>query len=211
MLNRLFAFALIGLSAVLPLTAEADTPVAGKDYAVLDPAQPTSSGDRIEVLEIFGYWCIHCARLDPIIEKWKQQLPADVAVSYVPAIFQGGVDEVLARAFYTAETMGQLGQTHSAMFTKAAVDRSIRSAEDVIRFYADQGIDRAAFEATMNSFAVNAKVARTKQTLPRYGIEGTPAIIVAGKYRVSTDGGFERMLHVTEHLIEMERAAKAKG
>lgn len=215
MFNRVFAFALLGLAAACstpqPATAQAaDSLVEGTDYALLQPAQPTASGDKVEVLEVFGYWCIHCARFDPILSKWKAEQPADVAVSYVPAIFSGGVDEVFARAFYTAETMGVLDQTHGPLFTKAAVEHSIKSPEDILAYYADQGIDKANFEATMNSFAVNAKVARTKQTLPRYGIEGTPSIIVAGKYRVLTprEGGFERMLQVTEQLIARERASK---
>jgi thiol:disulfide interchange protein DsbA len=38
---------------------------AGKNYFVIDPPQPTSSGDKIEVLEVFSYACPHCAHFQP--------------------------------------------------------------------------------------------------------------------------------------------------
>lgn len=212
MLNRLFALALVGAVVACsgPVPAQADTLVAGKDYVELPQAQPTTSGDKIEVVEVFGYWCIHCAHLDPTIAAWKAKQPEDVAVSYVPAVFSGGIEEVFARAFYTAETMGLLDKTHTLMFTKAAVERSVRTPDDIIQVYVDAGVSKADFEATMGSFAVNAKIARTKQTLPRYQIEGTPTLIVAGKYKISVtrEGGFERMLQVADQLIARERAAK---
>lgn len=218
MFNRLFAVAALGLmaacSAPVPAVAQVAEPVAGTDYVELPAPAPTSSPGKIEVLEVFGYWCIHCAHLDPSLEKWKKTIPADVAFSYVPAIFSdGGVDEVFARAFYTAETMGVLDKTHSAMFTAAAVERRIQSPDAILDFYAEKGVDRGNFEATMSSFAVNAKVARTKQSLPRYAIDGTPAMIVNGKYRVLNrqDGGWERTLQIVDFLVAKERAAAGKS
>lgn len=208
--NRVLAVAMLGLASACqaqsPAPAAAAGFVAGTDYDLLDPVQPTATGDKIEVFEVFGYWCIHCATADLAIKSWLAKLPADVMFSYVPAIFSGEVHEIYARAFYTAETMGVLGKTHAGMLKAAAVDRTIKSPEDIIAFYVAQGIDRGAFEATMNSFAVNAKIARNKQSLPRYGIAATPTMIVAGKYRVM--GGAEQMLKVVDFLIEKERAAK---
>jgi thiol:disulfide interchange protein DsbA len=209
MFSRLFALALIAAAPVaMAQTPAADGLVEGRDYSVIDPPQPTADRSKVEVLEVFGYWCIHCAHLDPILEKWKQRLPADVDFRYVPAIWQGGVDEFFARAFYTAETMGVLDTTHSPMFTAAAVDRKLRGPDDILDFYADQGIDRAQFEATMNSFTVNAKVARVKQTLPRYGIEGTPTLIVNGKYKTMARQGatMNDLMATVDKLIARERA-----
>lgn len=215
MLQRIFAFALLTLTAAChaqtPAPTVADAYQAGRDYQLIEPPVPTSSGDKIEVQEIFGYWCIHCAHADPVIKEWKVGLPADVAFSYVPAMYQpGGVEETFARAYYTAETMGLLDKTHTAMFQATAVERKIRSADDIIQLYVDQGVSKADFEATMNSFAVNAKVARVQQNLPRYKISGTPTMIVNGKYRVMAPqgGSFEAMLKIVDFLVAQERAAK---
>jgi protein dithiol oxidoreductase (disulfide-forming) len=215
MLYRLLATAAFGLAALAP-QAQAQTPAAdglveGRDYTLVQPAQPTASSDKIEVLEVFGYWCIHCANLDPSLERWKKTLGADVQFSYVPAIWQGGVDEYFARAFYAAETMGVLEKVHSPMFIGAAVERTLNSPETILDFVAEKGgVDRAEFEAMLTSFTVNAKVNRVKQTLPRYAVDGTPAIIVNGKYRIMALQGMsmDRMLEVTDKLIARERAAK---
>ncbi|MCK7593371.1 thiol:disulfide interchange protein DsbA/DsbL [Pseudomarimonas salicorniae] len=214
MLTRLFALALFAASPLaLAQSPAADGLQEGREYTVLEPAQPTADKSKVEVLEVFGYWCIHCAHLDPVLEKWKKGIPSDVDFRYVPAIWQGGIDEFFARAFYTAETMGVLDTTHSAMFTAAAVDRKLQSTDDILDFYADQGVNREQFEATMNSFTVNAKVNRVKQSLPRYAIEGTPTLIINGKYKVMARQGMtmEDVMSVVDKLIARERAAMKQG
>jgi len=163
------------------------------------------------VVEVFGYSCVHCAHLQPVVDAWKPKLASDVQFVYMPAVF-GGVWEVYGRAFYAAETMGLLDKTHSALFNALHVERRpVRSVEDVAAFYADYGTTQDEFMAAMQSFAVNAKIARAQQVVPRYGVEGTPSMIVNGKYRVMSpvQGGFPRMLEVVDALIAKERAAMA--
>jgi thiol:disulfide interchange protein DsbA len=60
----------------------------------------------------------------------------------------------------------------------------------------------------MHSFAVTAKLARAKQFLLASGVEGTPTVIVDGKYRV-TGKNDEDVLRITNQLIAQERAANA--
>src|SRR5690606_36654359 len=181
----------------------------GRDYFPIEPAQPTTSDDKIEVVEVFGYSCVHCATLQPFVDAWKPKLADDVEFTYMPAVF-GGIWEVYGRAYYTAETMGVLEKTHSDLFKALHVERRpIRSLEDVAAFYGDYGVDPEEFLGTMQSFAVNAKIARATQTVQRYGVEGTPTMVVNGKYRVPAprEGGFERQLQIVDQLVEMERAA----
>jgi protein dithiol oxidoreductase (disulfide-forming) len=47
--------------------------------------------------------------------------------------------------------------------------------------------------------------------IPRYQIEGTPTLIVAGKYRVTTKsaGGHGFMFDVVDFLVAKETAARA--
>ncbi len=210
MLTRLLALVLLGAAtACSAQTAPpAETYTAGKDYFVIEPAQPTSSGDKIEVLEVFGYSCSHCASFEPKIAAWKKTLGADVSFNYMPAMF-GGIWETFARAYYTAETMGILDKTHEAMFKAVHVEKTIAAVEDISAFYASHGVNAEEFAATMNSFAVNAKVGRSQQQVPRYGVSSTPTMIVAGKYRIEANAPntHERMLQVADFLLAKERAA----
>ena len=225
---RLRSFAmplLLAVSALVTLPAFAQAPAtaapaaggelyqAGRDYFPIEPAQPTSSGDKIEVLEIFGYSCIHCANLAPQLTTWKKTLGDDVHFDYMPAVF-GGVWTVFGRAFYAAQTMGVLEKTHDPLFVALHTEkRQIGSLDDLGAWYAEHGVDKAQFLATMESFAVNGKIAHAQEAVPLYGVEGTPSMIVNGKYRVVSprEGGFTKMLEITDWLIARERAARKAG
>lgn len=208
--------ALLCLSALLfSAAAPAQTikPVEGQDYQLIDPPVPTRADGKIEVVEVFGYSCSHCANFAPIITEWKESQPEDVKVEYVPAVF-GGIWEIYARVYYTAEAMGVVDTTHDALFKALHTERrQIGKLEDIADFYAEHGVDKEQFLSTIDSFVVNSKIGEARTRVAGYGVEGTPTIIVAGKYRVMAprEGGYPRMLAVTDALIERERAANASA
>ncbi|MBB1061360.1 thiol:disulfide interchange protein DsbA/DsbL [Marilutibacter spongiae] len=190
-------------------------PVAGTDYVEIAGGQPYApSMGKIEVVEIFGYTCPHCAHFEPLFESWTAKQPADVKVVPLAAPF-GGYWEPYARAFYAAEALGVLEPSHAAMFNAIHVDRSmpapptVASNEQIAAFYTKYGADPKKFASTMNSFAVNAKLKRVGQFLARSGVESTPDLVVNGKYRVIGGQSFEDRLRITDHLVAMERAAMA--
>jgi thiol:disulfide interchange protein DsbA len=184
---------------------------AGRDYFEITPAQPTASGDKIEVVEVFGYPCIHCAHAAPVIREWSHGLGPDVQLTFMPAVF-GGAWEAFGRAYYTAETMGLVEKTHDKMFEAVHTEkRQFRNLEDIAAFYAEYGVSKEAFLAGLQSFPVNAKIAQAIEQVQAYGVEGTPTMVVNGKYRVMSPGGengFEKMLQIVDFLIAKERAAK---
>lgn len=214
MLMRLFAAAAllastVACSAQVPAAANL---TAGTDYQLINPPVPSSApAGKVEVIEVFGYSCVHCATLQPVVNDWKSSLPEHVQFNYMPAVF-GGAWEVYARAYYAAETMGILEKSHDAIFKALHTDRKpIQSIEDVADLYTAYGVTREEFLASMQSFAVNAKIARAQQTVQRYAVDGTPAMIVNGKYRVMSprEGGFQRMLEIVDALVAQEHAAAA--
>jgi len=220
-MHRLIGILLLGLvsacsaespSGGTPPAAEPPRFVAGTDYTVLQPPQSTRAPvDKIELVEVFGYSCIHCAHLQPLINEWKPTLADDVHFEYVPAVF-GGVWEAYARVFYTAQTMGVLERSHDALFKAIHEESRFNSLEDVAGFYAQYDIDPQQFIATMSSFPVEAKVNEARERVPAWGVEGTPTMIVASKYRVTVprvDNGMQRMLEVVDFLIATERAERA--
>ncbi len=123
----------------------------------------------------------------------------------------GGNPEPFAKAFYAAESMGLLGKTHEAMFRAIHIDRSLAmqgaTAETIAAFYGKFGVDPAQFASTMASFAVDAKLKRANQFILRSGVEGSPTVVVDGKYRV-IGKTLEDTLRITDHLVAKERAAR---
>lgn len=186
---------------------------AGKNYFIIDPPQPTASGDRIEVLEIFSYACVHCAHFQPYADELKSKLPASAQFSYMPAIFNAQW-EAFARAYYTAQSLGVLEKTHQAMFDAVHRDkRQFRSFDDVAAFYGEHGTDVDKFKAASSSFEVESKLTRSRDLVPKFGVDGTPTIIVNGKYRITgaSAGGFPQIVALVDTLVKKELAAKAEA
>lgn len=184
-------------------------PVAGTDYVEIPGGQPFANAAGIEVAEVFAYWCGHCAAFDPLVNAWKARQPADVNFVAVPAVFNE--QDHFPRAFYASETMGTLEQTHTATFNAIHIEKKLRPNADpaaIAAFYGSLGLDQARFASTMQSFAVNANLGRARQFATRSGVEGTPSMIVNGKYRVIGGNSLEDILRITDHLVAMERAAQ---
>ncbi|UWX04143.1 thiol:disulfide interchange protein DsbA/DsbL [Pseudoxanthomonas sp. NC8] len=198
-------------AAPAPSAPTGPAPVAGVDYVEIangQAFQPTPG--KIEVAEVFGYTCPHCARFDPDFQAWKARQPADVAAIQVPAAF-GGYWTPYARAFYAAEALGVLPQSHDAMFAAIHLQHSLPvnanvTAEQIAPFYAQYGVDAKRFADTFNSFGVDAKINRAKQFAVKTKIESTPSVVVNGKYTVSVDQqGFGKMLDTVDWLVARER------
>lgn len=211
MLIRLLAAAALVLVSVSACAQGAHAPYqAGTHYFPIDPPQPTSAGDKVEVVEIFSYACIHCAHFEPHVASWKQKKPANVAFSYLPAVFNPSW-ETMARAYYAGEVLGIAEKAHQDLFDGIHVRRDVRNLDDIAKIYAKYGKTEQQFLDATKSFAVEMKINRAKQMVPRYGVDGTPTVIVAGKYRVTggSAGGMEKIFDVVNFLIAKEEAAKS--
>ncbi|MDO5505388.1 MAG: thiol:disulfide interchange protein DsbA/DsbL [Pseudoxanthomonas suwonensis] len=196
-------------AAVAAAAAAPATPlVEGTDYRRITDGQPIApQAGKIEVAEIFGYSCPACAAFQPLVGAWKRQLPADVNFVYVPAAFGGQWDD-FARAFYAAESLDLVDRTHDAMYQAVHVEQSIRNADAIPDFYVQKaGVSRDAFANAMKSFAVNGRMNRAKQFIQRSGVEGTPSLVVNGKYLVLGSSRDEQ-LRIANQLIAQERAAR---
>ncbi|MBL8255139.1 thiol:disulfide interchange protein DsbA [Pseudoxanthomonas japonensis] len=188
-------------------------PVAGKDYVEIPNGQPYAPlNGQVEVVEVFGYVCPACARFAPEIASWKKKQPADVRVSYVPVVF-GNVWAPYGKAFYAAQAKGLVDQTHDAVFIAIHLQRALpgegqppADPAQIAQWYAKYGVDAKEFVSLMNGFSTNAQIARGMQFAKNSGVEGTPTIIVNGKYRVTGGQTYADVLRIADHLIAMERA-----
>lgn len=205
---------LLALSPLSALAAPA-TPalVEGEDYEVIASPGPFARLDgRIEVVEMFGYTCPHCAHFEPTLEAWVKKLPKDVRFTPVPAAF-GGYWDSFARAYYAADQLGVAKRSHAAMFKALHEDGSLPmqnvSPDELAGFYTPYGVTAEAYKAALKSPAVEQKIQYARDFAKRTRVPGTPALLVNGKYLVKGDS-FDDMLRNTDALIARERAAKAR-
>ena len=211
---RLIPRLLLSLLVMLPLAACAATPanaplVEGKDYeriAKPGPFQPLAG--KIEVVEVFGYTCPHCAHFEPQLEAWAAKLPADVRFTPVPAAF-GGAWDAWALAYYAADEVGVAKRSHAAVFKALHEDGSLPmqnvSADELATFYATYGVSADRYKQALRGDAVQKKVAEARAFAQRTQVPGTPAIIINGQYLVRGTS-FEDQLRVASKLISEARA-----
>jgi thiol:disulfide interchange protein DsbA len=200
--------ALLCSSVILwPLAASAATYKEKIHYELVQPPQPTTTKDKVEVVEMFWYGCPHCNALEPYVERWLKRKPENAEFVRIPAVFRPSW-ELHARAFYTAEILGVLDKTHSAMFEAIHNQkRHLNTEEELMKFFAEHGVKNDDFKRVFHSFAVEAKVRRAKDLSQRYGIKGVPAIIVNGKYRTGAQlaGGNANIFKVVNFLVDKEK------
>lgn len=181
---------------------------SGQGYVVLkQPAPVDAPKGQIEVIEFFSYGCVHCMNFVPVFDQWVKAAPKDVAVRLEHVGFQSSF-EPLQRIYYSLLAMGAVGAVHDKVFKALQVERKrLDKPEVLFPWIAEQGLDRAKFEAVYKSFGVATQVRRAVQLQEDYRVEGTPALGIAGRYYTdgAMAGGFERMLQITNQLIEQER------
>ena len=186
--------------------------IEGKDYKVVSNPQPTSSGNKIEVLEFFFYGCSHCFHLHPELTAWEKKMPKDVALTLVPTIFNPGW-EPMAYTYYALEVLGKNHELHNDLYDAWNVKNINLSDESKISTFVSQhGVDAKKFGDAYHSFGVQSKIMRSKQLTQSYRISGTPTIIVDGKYLITGLLPADAIT-VLENLIEKvrkERGASKK-
>ena len=170
-------------------------------FVNVNPPQPTEPG-KIEVLEFFAYTCPHCAVLEPLVTKWKADLPSNVTFSSVPVAFNQAM-KPFQYFYYSLQAVGRL-DLHPKFFAALHQDKKrLFSQEAMIDWAVEQGVNRAEFTAAMDSFGVKSKATRADQLAKGYAIQGTPSIAVGGRYLTSPTeaGGYQETLDVASDLI----------
>ena len=203
--------ALMLFSALLaPAVNAGEAYVEGVHYEAISVPVSTGLTDKVEVVEVFGYLCIHCYSFDPMLGRWEKTKPADVDFKRVPAVFSTEWS-LMAQAFYTAETLGVADKMHEPLFEAIHIDRlNIRDEQVLAELFAEHAnVSALEFSKAYSAFSVKSRVQQARAKGSAYGITGVPTMVVNGKYRVDgrMAGSNENMLKVVDFLVAKEKAA----
>jgi thiol:disulfide interchange protein DsbA len=201
--------------------AQAETPEApaewqfteGTHYVRMVPTQPTVGGaDKIEVAEIFWYGCGHCYDFEAFINRWKENIPANVRFVRIPAVWNPLV-RLHAQLYYTEQVLVNNGKITDPDTFRAAVfaeyhrrGNRLASVDAIQDLFEKHGVSAEDFQNTWGSFEVSQKLRVAEDLGRRYGITGVPSIVVNGKYRTGAGeaGGYPRLLELIDELIVRE-------
>jgi thiol:disulfide interchange protein DsbA len=212
MIRRRLALALLLIASATPALAQGmlERFQSGVHYIPIQPAQPTPA-DRIEVIEVFSYACVHCNEFQGRVDTWYTNKPEDAVLRYLPAVFSQQF-AAYAAAYFAAEELGIAKAAHQPMYDKLWKEQKrFGSMQEIAEFYAGYGTTAEAFMAAVSAPAMQERLQKANAEAQAFGIEGTPTVIVAGKYRVSgaSAGGYDKVFEVVNFLIEKERAHRA--
>ena len=210
---KLLSMFFLALVLLVPsLNVNARSYEAGKHYEVLPKPVVTRNKNKVEVVEVFWYGCSHCFAFEPMVSAWKAKLPAYADFHQVPAMWNAPM-KLHAQGFYVAKSLGMLDKIHQPFFSLLNVEKKrVNDKEALAAFFARFGVDKATFDKTFNSFGVTSQLSLAESRAASYRIQGTPEMIVNGKYRISSSmaGSQAGMLDVASFLIEKEQAALPK-
>ncbi len=179
------AVAALGLVAATAFASPAD-PKLGAEYVQLATPQPTQVvGKKVEVIEFFMYHCPACNALEPTIAEWVKKQGDKINFKRVHMPYSG-VNDPEAHLYLTLEAMGKLDEVHPKVFKAIHIDRVRMNKDDVVIDWAvKNGLDKAKFMDTWNSFGVMTKLKRLPQTLDAYKVQSVPTLVVDGRYMTS--------------------------
>jgi thiol:disulfide interchange protein DsbA len=182
------------------------------EYRLIAP-QPVETGDRIEVIEFFWYGCPYCNELQPALEDWLKRKPPDVALRRIPVILKDNWAPH-ARIYYTLEALGETERLHQRVYHSYHVEELHMSRPDIMEQWAEKhGIERRKWLDAYYSPEVDARVARALQLTRRYDVQGTPSVVVDGRYLTSSSmtpsvRGVVPVLEDLVRLVRRDRGAK---
>jgi len=204
-------FALSSVSAVaasalsLPALAQGAAPKEGKDYVKLSKlAASDVPAGKVEVIEFFWYSCPHCNDFEPTFAAWAKAAPKNAVVRRVPVAFNASFVPQ-QKLYYALEGMGKLDELHARVFRAIHVERQNLAKDDAIFAWIGKqpGLDLAKFKEIYGSFTVANQVRRASELQDAYGVEGVPAMGVAGRYYTdgTRAGSMQGVLAVVNYLV----------
>ncbi|MCC6197607.1 MAG: thiol:disulfide interchange protein DsbA/DsbL [Burkholderiales bacterium] len=186
----------------------------GQHYIRLKNPMPVETGKNVEVIEFFSYGCPHCGELEPILQGWLKNKPADVTFRRIPVIFQPRWEN-LAKIYYTLDAMGQESKLSPEIFIALhAKGAKLWEEKEFLDWAASKGLDRAKVAEVFNSFAVTGRVNRSKQLAQAYGIQSVPTLVVDGKYQFGSERlpqGHASVPAALDALVQKARAERPKS
>jgi len=204
-MKKILSFAVIFLTAIYTNIAIANY-VANEDYVVLDKPVKTITGDKVEVRELFWYYCPHCFSVEPLVERWLKKLPDSAVFIRQPAVFSERWKNG-AIFYYVLEQLGEVDRLHGALFDAIHLHQTpFLDQEDFVDWLVDRGVDEKRANDAFKSFSVRIKVNKSKVNTVKYKTSGVPTFVVNGKYWVDAKhaGGEKRMFKVVNYLIQKE-------
>lgn len=186
--------------------------LAGK-YHLLET--PVKVAGEPAVVEFFSFYCPPCyafANQYGIEQGIRKVLPAGKRMNKYHVAFLGPLGAELTQAWSVALVLGIEAKVEPLLFEAVQVSRSLKTREDIRAVFGRAGVDGAEYDRLLASEAVRAKTEEQHGLFREFGVTGTPAVFVNGRYRVDNRGfRGESVAQFREEFVAAVDALLKKG
>jgi thiol:disulfide interchange protein DsbA len=199
--------------------SRADHWVEGKNYFSVDPA--TDTVDDRTIVEFFSFGCIACYEFHRDTGDALENIDDNVRIEYEPlSAIKRENWPMLQRAYFAGSTMHAPPQSIGAMYDAVWKSRRLSAYRDTKEdrlkplaelptiteastIYAGLGVSAQGFLAAAHSVRVEAQMLHADLLARKYGVTGTPTLIIGGKYRIDVEsaGGYRQMIDLAKWLL----------
>lgn len=187
--------------------------VEGQNYTVLANPIPQLQAGKVEVLEFFGYFCPHCAHLEPVLAEHVKSFKDDTYLRKEHVVW-GAEMQPLARLAAAVDMSGEKAANEPVF--NAIVNQKINLADvEVLKKWLGEqtAFDGKKVLAAFEAPESQARAAKMEELTNTFQISGTPTVIVGGKYQVKfTDwqSGMQTVDLLVDKVREEQKAAPAQ-
>lgn len=204
------AFTLVTLTGCFSESTQADnlTYLNGTHYTTLStPLPKRTAQDKVEVAELFWYGCPHCYHLEPVINKYLAQKPANVEFIRVPATLSPRW-AFHAKLYYVGQLLDPQGtkNVHAKIFDALQKqNRRIDNDDALKRFFVSLAYTNEQIDGVLKSMELDNLMRFATDYSARSGADSVPAIIVNGKYMTGPGMvGADNVIATLNHLTTKE-------
>ncbi len=180
MKNLLRTIAIISFG-ILSLQAATRDLVKGEDYEVMGP----KGSKTAEVMEFFNYACGHCYTMEGFVNQFKKNNP-NIKVIPVPNDLGHPQWNIYVKAYHMGELLKVLDKSHAKLFHLINVEKKhlVKDA-DLKAFFVGLGVDAMQYDKADKSFALSAKMRKSKQLVRKYQIMSTPTFVANQRFKLN--------------------------
>jgi protein-disulfide isomerase len=177
-------------------------------FTIATDDQPVkgNANAAVTIVEFTDFECPSCARTLPVLEKIVNEFGDRVklVVRDFP-LSQHANARKAAEAAEAAREQGKYWEYSAVLFR----NQSALGVDKLKRYATEVGLDRARFDASLDTGKFAEKVQRDVIDARKLGVNGTPALYINGK-RLS-DNSYESVKSAIESALKAESKVSAKA
>jgi protein-disulfide isomerase len=159
-------------------------PDPSKVFAVPVAGAPTKgpATAKVTIVKAFEFACPFCERVVPTLDQLRQDYGDDVRIVYQNYIVHPDAATTPALAACAANKQGKYAEMTNLIWEKGFKANRNLARDNMDKLAAEAGLDMNRYKADIDGDECKKAVQQDHSTLANFGVRGTPAFFINGRY-----------------------------